>query len=38
MSQDIFLVRIDENLEDLPGMVGITYDLCVHGEDEEEHD
>ena len=37
MSQDIFQARMDEILEDLPGMVGITDDVCVHGKDEEEH-
>ena len=29
---------MDEILEDLPGVVGITDDVCVHGKDEEEHD
>ena len=38
MSQDIFHARMDEILEDLPGVVGITDDVCVHGKDEEEHD
>ena len=38
MSQDIFQVRMDEILEDLPGVVGITDDVCEHGKDEEEHD
>ena len=28
---------MDEILEDLPGVVGITYDVCVYGKDEEEH-
>ena len=37
MSQDIFQARMDEILEDLPGVVGITDDVCVHGKDEEEH-
>ena len=34
MSQDIFQARMDEILEDLPGMVGITDDVCMHGKDE----
>ena len=38
VSQDIFQARMDEILEDLPGVVGITDDVCVHGKDEEEHD
>ena len=38
MSQDIFQARMDEILEDLPGVAGITDDVCVHGKDEEEHD
>ena len=38
VSQDIFKARMDEILEDLPGVVGITDDVCVHGKDEEEHD
>ena len=38
MSQDIFQTRMDEILEDLPAVVGITDDVCVHGKDEEEHD
>ena len=29
MSQDIFQDRMDEILEDLPGVVGITDDVCV---------
>ena len=37
VSQDIFQARMDEILEDLPGVVGITNDVCVHGKDEEEH-
>ena len=38
MSQDILQARMDEMLEDLPGVVGITHDVYVHGKDEEEHD
>ena len=38
VSQDIFQARMDKILEDLPGVVGITDDVCVHGKDEEEHD
>ena len=38
MSQDTFQARMDEILEDLPGVVGITDDVCVHGKDEVEHD
>ena len=38
MSQDIFQARMDEILEDLPGVVGIIDDVCLHGKDEEEHD
>ena len=38
VSQDIFQARMDEILEGLPGVVGITDDVCVHGKDEEEHD
>ena len=38
VSQGIFQARMDEILEDLPGVVGITDDVCVHGKDEEEHD
>ena len=38
MSQDIFQARMDEILEDLPGVVGITDDVCVHGKDKKEHD
>ena len=38
VSQDIFQARMDEILEDLPGVVGITNDVCVHDKDEEEHD
>ena len=38
MSQDIFQARMDEILEYLPGVVGITDDVCVHVKDEEEHD
>ena len=38
VSQDIFQARMDEILEDLPGVVGITDDVCVHGKYEEEHD
>ena len=38
VSQDIFQARMDEILEDLTGVVGITDDVCVHGKDEEEHD
>ena len=38
VSQDIFQARMDEILEDLAGVVGITHDVCVHGKDEEEHD
>ena len=29
---------MDEILEDLPGVVGITDDVCVHGKDVQEHD
>ena len=29
---------MNEIFEDLPGVVGITDDVCVHGKDEEEHD
>ena len=29
---------MDEILEKLPGVVGITDDVCVHGKDEAEHD
>ena len=38
VSEDIFQARMVEILEDLPGVVGITDDVCVHGKDEEEHD
>ena len=38
VSQDIFQIRMDKLLEDLPGVVGITDDVCVYGKDEEEHD
>ena len=38
VSQDIFQARMDEILENLPGVVGITDDVCVHGKDEAEHD
>ena len=38
VSQDIFQARMDEILEDLPGVVGITDDVCMLGKDEEEHD
>ena len=29
---------MDEILEDLPGVAGITDDVCVHGKDVQEHD
>ena len=29
---------MDEILEDLPGVAGITDDVCVHGKDVKEHD
>ena len=38
VSQDIFQARMDEILEDLPGVAGITDDVCVHGKDVQEHD
>ena len=38
VSQDIFQARMDEILEDLPGVAGITDDVCVHGKDVHEHD
>lgn len=38
VSQDIFQARMDEILEDLPGVVGITDDVCVYGKDAAEHD
>jgi hypothetical protein len=38
VSQDLFQARMDEILEDLPGVVGITDDVCVHGKDKAEHD
>ena len=31
VSQDVSQARMDEILEDLPGVVGITDDVCVHG-------
>ena len=38
VSQDIFQARMDEILEDLPGVTSIHDDVCVHGKDEEDHD
>ena len=38
ISQDIFQARMDEILEDLPGVTGITDDMCLHGKDVQEHD
>ena len=29
---------MEEILEDLPGVVGITDDVCIHDKDEKEHD
>ena len=37
VSQDIFQARMDEIL-DLPGVAGITDNVCVHGKDVQEHD
>ena len=38
VAQDIFQRRMDEILEDLPGVVSISDDVCVYGENEEDHD
>ena len=38
VSQGIFQARMDEILEDLPGVTSIHDDVCVHGKDEEDHD
>lgn len=38
MSQDIFQQHMNEILEGLTGTVGISDDVCVTGETEEEHD
>ena len=35
VSEDVFQVRMNEILEDLPSVVAITDDVCVHGKDEE---
>ena len=37
-SQDIFQSKMDELLENLPGVVSIADDVCVYGESEAEHD
>ena len=38
VSQDIFQQQMTDILEGLPGVVGITDDVCVIGITEEEHD
>ncbi|GFN78596.1 insulin-like 0 precursor [Plakobranchus ocellatus] len=38
VSQDIFLFKMDQILEKVEGTLGISDDVCVYGETEEEHD
>ena len=38
VSQDIFQARMDQILEGLDGVVSITDDVAVYGENEEDHD
>ena len=38
VSQDIFQARMDQILEGLEGVTGIGDDVCVYGENSEDHD
>ncbi len=38
VSQDIFQVKMDQILEQCPGTLGISDDICVYGKTEMEHD
>ncbi|GFO37707.1 Pol polyprotein [Plakobranchus ocellatus] len=38
VSQDIFQQKMDQILEECPGTLGISDDICVFGATEEEHD
>ena len=38
LSQDIFQARMDQILEGLKGVTGIDDDVCVYGENSEDHD
>ena len=38
MSQDVYQSRIDQIVEQCPGVVGIADDMVVYGRNEEEHD
>ena len=38
VSQDIFQMKMDQILEECPGTLGISTDVCVSGKTKEEHD
>lgn len=38
VSQDIYQIKMDQILEQCPGTLGISDDICVYGKTEEEHD
>lgn len=38
LSQDLFQLMMDQILDECPGTLGISDDICIYGHDEEEHD